>query len=253
MLARQWRKVEAAWARAEKADQRLRDGQSHQRGGRSRAQKAAWDDVQWLFNYYERLEAAWKRAKAALALFRPDGKLNDRAWAEAEIEAACRVLVGPSWTKVRSLLRDERSLAWLDRVHEQLAKAEPRKEVREALVEWWRLEQKKDKESMVLATVQGQLCRTLAADWQQSYTRVSELLESVVRASSAVECVNSVLRMQQVRHRNLSQGMLDLKRLYWNCRAFEAGKRKGRSPYELLGLKLPTSDWWPLLQMDPQE
>ena len=47
--------------------------------------------------------------------------------------------------------------------------------------------------------------------------------------------------------------MLDLKRLYWNCRAFEGGKRKGRSPYELLGLKLPTSDWWQLLQVDPQE
>ncbi len=253
VLARQWRKVEAAWAKAEKADQRLRDGQSHQRGGRTRAQKSAWDNVQWLFNYYERLEAAWKRAKAALGLFRPDGKLNDRVWAEAEIEVACRVLVGPSWAKVRSLLRDERSLAWLDRVAEQLAKAEPRKEVREALVEWWRLEQKKDKESVVLATVQGQLCRTLAADWQQSYTRVSEVLESVVRASSAVECINSVLRMQQARHRNLSQGMLDLKRLYWNTRVFREGKRKDQCPYQLLGAALPTFDFWELLQSDPDK
>ena len=32
-----------------------------------------------------------------------------------------------------------------------------------------------------------------------------------------------------------------------------AYERKGWSPYELLGLKLPTSDWWQLLQMDPKE
>jgi hypothetical protein len=41
--------------------------------------------------------------------------------------------------------------------------------------------------------------------------------------------------------------------LYGNCRVFREGKRKERSPYELLGLKLPPSDWWQLLQMDPQE
>ena len=82
---------------------------------------------------------------------------------------------------------------------------------------------------------------------------VNERLRQAVRASSAVEGVNSVVRMHQGRHRHVSQGMLDLKRLYWNCRVFREGKRKGRSPYDLLGLKLPTSDWWQLLQMDPEE
>src|SRR5438445_6631218 len=38
-----------------------------------------------------------------------------------------------------------------------------------------------------------------------------------------------------------------------NCRAFRHGKRRGACPYELLGLKLPTSNWWTLLQMDPKE
>ena len=55
--------------------------------------------------------------------------------------------------------------------------------------------------------------------------------------------------MHQGRHRHVSQGMLDLKRLSWNCQVFREGKRKRRSPYELLGLQLPTSDWWELLQM----
>ncbi len=65
--------------------------------------------------------------------------------------------------------------------------------------------------------------------------------------------MNSVLRMHQARHRGLSQDLIDLKRLYWNCRTFAEGKRKDHCPYEHLGLELPTYDWWELLQMDPEE
>jgi hypothetical protein len=97
------------------------------------------------------------------------------------------------------------------------------------------------------------LCARLCPDWKAGYVKVDELLSQAVRASSAVEGVNSVVRMHPGRHRHVSQEMLDLKRLYWNCRVFREGKRKERSPYERLGLKLPTSDWWQLLQMDLQE
>jgi hypothetical protein len=253
LLARQWRGVEASWAKAEKADERLARARPQRRGCRSGAAKAAWREVQRVWDSYEWREAAWKRAKAALEMFRPDGQLNSRAWAQAEIEAACCRLPGPDWAKVRSLLRDKRALTWLDRLHSRLEQAEPRKEVRQAMVEWWRLEQKTDKASVVLAVAQGQMCRLLVADWRQSYERVSEVLRTTVRASSCVECVNSVLRMQQSRHRNMSQGMLDLKRLYWNTRVFRAGKRQGQCPYQLLGVSLPTYDFWELLNMDPEK
>ena len=78
---------------------------------------------------------------------------------------------------------------------------------------------------------------------------MSRVLRRTVRASSAVECMNSVLRMHQSRHRTVTQGLLDLKRLYWNCRGFREGKRRGRCPYELLGLKLPSYRFWDLLWM----
>jgi hypothetical protein len=81
---------------------------------------------------------------------------------------------------------------------------------------------------------------------------VGHILSHTVRASSAVECMNSVLRMHQGRHRHVSQGMLDLKRVFWNCRPFLHGKRRGACPYQLLGLNLPTDDWWELLQMEPE-
>jgi hypothetical protein len=37
----------------------------------------------------------------------------------------------------------------------------------------------------------------------------------------------------------MTQGLLDLKRLYWNLRPFHTGCRKDQAPYGLLGLKLP--------------
>src|SRR5262249_43976392 len=50
-----------------------------------------------------------------------------------------------------------------------------------------------------------------------------------------------------VPHRRMTQGLLDLKRLYWNCRRLPTGKRRGHSPYEVLGGSLPTYDFWELL------
>ena len=90
--------------------------------------------------------------------------------------------------------------------------------------------------------------RPLIGPEQASYDRVAAVLGDTVRASSAVECMNSVLRMQQSRHSRMTQPMLDLKRLYWNCRSFRSGPRKDVCPYQALGLDLPTFDFWELLQ-----
>jgi hypothetical protein len=51
------------------------------------------------------------------------------------------------------------------------------------------------------------------SDWRDEARRVRSVLRGVWRASSLVECVNSVARMQQARHRKMTQGLLDLKRL----------------------------------------
>ena len=95
--------------------------------------------------------------------------------------------------------------------------------------------------------------RELNEEERPSYDRVSAVLEDTFRASSAVECMNSVLRMQQSRHKRMTQPMLDLKRLYWNSHPFRSGPRKDVCPYQRLGLDLPTFDFWGLLQTDPKE
>ena len=131
--------------------------------------------------------------------------------------------------------------------------------VRDALVQLWWLRRQRPRKSSetamascehVLYLMQMVLCQKLDPNWRASYRLVAAVLSQTVRASSAVECMNSVLRMHQSRHRTLTQGMLDLKRLYWNCRMFRGGKRKGRCPYEHMGLKLPSYDFWSLLQVE---
>jgi hypothetical protein len=88
---------------------------------------------------------------------------------------------------------------------------------------------------------------------QQTQAAVRAILRQAWRGSSAVEGLNSVLRMQQGRHRRLSQGLLDLKRLYWNCRPLRTGQRKKQTPYGRLGLRLPDMTWWKLLHLPPEQ
>jgi hypothetical protein len=256
-LRARWREVEKAFNEYEAVRAlvaRAKEKKPQAVGGLTRRMQAAWANVEWRWLWYEKQEQAWQRARGAFELFRPDGLLNDRAWAEQEIKAACVVLKGPAWTKVRKLLNDPRTLAFLDRTHQELAKAEPRAAVREALVRLWRWENKPSTAGTSAAVVVARVvCARLAKDWGAAYARVSDVLEHVLRASSAVECLNSIVRMQQARHRNLSQEMLDLKRLYWNCRPFRDGQRAGKSPYQHLGVALPTFDFWDLLQLGPEK
>src|SRR3954468_12308201 len=90
-------------------------------------------------------------------------------------------------------------------------------------------------------------------DWREEAGRVNAVLRGAWRASSLVECVNSVARMQQARHRVMTRGLLDLKRLYWNLRRFRIGHRRGQTPYGLLGLKLPDLSFGEFLKLTPAE
>jgi len=165
--------------------------------------------------------------------------------------------VGRAWVTVRNHLQTPESFTFLDRMHSELARIPVSEELREALVRLWWLRRQRPRGSVagsvtgaghVAHLVQRELCQKLDVNWLGWYRQVAAVLRGTVRASSAVECMNSVLRMHQSRHRTMTQGMLDLKRLYWNCRKFRGGRRKGKCPYEHLGLKLPSYAFWDLLQ-----
>jgi hypothetical protein len=257
VLAQHWRRAEAIWDGAEAASARFARAREQGVDARGPAGPArtAWRQASSALEQVERQEGAWRQAHAALDIFRPDGRLNTRATAEAEIAAALSGLPGTDWTKVRNFLQDPRSLAFLDRMHRRLESAEPRREWREAMVwRWWLRHRRPTPLDSGMALIQAVGREQLLTEPEQaSYHRVAAVLSDTVRASSAVECLNSVLRMQQARHRRMTQPMLDLERLYWNCRAFRSGPRKGTGPYRALGLDLPTFDFWELLQTDPAQ
>ena len=257
VLAQGWRRVEAAWEKAEAAD--LTVARSRHQGidarGVAQTARAAWRRAIAWFERAERLEAAWGQAHAALDLFRVNGRLNDRSHAEAEITDALKVLTGPDWSKVRNFLNDARGLNFLDRMHRRLELAEPEADRREAMAwRWWLWHRRVPCSHPLMRLVRavGRQCE-LTDPERASYDRVSAVLQDTFRASSAVECMNSVLRMQQSRHKVMTQPMLDLKRLYWNCHEFRSGPRKKACPYQVLGLELPTYDFWTLLQVNPKE
>jgi hypothetical protein len=254
-----WMRVERAWERADAADRALKRARWQGRSERKLTQQVheAWTKAFAAFKLYEKREAVWKRAETALDVFRPDGQLNDRAWAQEQVTWALPRLPGSEWSKVRGLLQSKESFTFLDRLHDQLGRLSLPETLRDALVRLWWLRRQLARKSAetadggyrhAAAVVQQVLCAKLDPNWRESYRQLATVLRQTVRASSAVECMNSVLRMHQSRHRTMTQEMLDLKRLYWNTRVFRGGKRKGRCPYEHLGLILPTYDFWNLLQ-----
>jgi hypothetical protein len=83
--------------------------------------------------------------------------------------------------------------------------------LREAFSRWWFLrhvvtptdDQNRTRlaQRVVMAPV---VCQRRGPEWPQAYARVAEILSRVVRASRAVECVKSMVRRHQARHRHVS-------------------------------------------------
>lgn len=226
ILATMWRRAEKAFAAGEAADEAVAQAKEQGLDARTAAGEArsVWTQASRQLATVERLDHAYQRARVALGIFRPDGQLNDRAWAQRELAAVAAELAGPDWQKFRNVLRDHRTLAFLDRMHQRLAEAEPDAKLRAAMVWRWRLRHRRQYDApgdSPLALVEA-AARDRSMDGSEtvSYRRVADVLETTVRASSCVEGMDSVLRMQQGRHRKMTQGMLDLKRLYWNTRPF---------------------------------
>jgi len=98
-----WNRVESLWARAEEADRQLRRESRNSGDGRGfgGAAAKAWKKVERLMDRHDQVQRAWKRIETAFELFRPDGRLNDRAWAAGEIAAAVKDLEGAEWAKLR--------------------------------------------------------------------------------------------------------------------------------------------------------
>jgi hypothetical protein len=225
------RALECADAAQKDFDRRGRQGQSCQ--GHGTPLNRLWRQAERLWDQATAVEAAWKRARSAFEFFTPEGRLNDRTQAEAVIAAALPHLGGAAWAKTRRWLLRRESFTFLDQVQERLAAFSLDPDVLSALLDLEGLRRQPWRQSA--ATRAWALVRTVqltkaCPQWHEEAGRVRAVLRGVWRASSLVECVNSVARMQQARHRKMTQELLDLKRLYWNLRRFRIGRRKAQTP-----------------------
>jgi hypothetical protein len=250
-------------AKAEEADRKAALKARRTGDGRGKgAAVLAWRRAERAMDAWSASAAAWAEVEGALRLLTPQGGLNTRSRAEAVIARALPSLSGAAWAKVRRALGRPQLLTFLDEASAGLSALPVAADVLAAAVRVEGLRQQPEAtrgdgpsaaglRAVLLAS--GLVLSLSGAAGTKALGLVRGVLHGAWRASSLVECLNSVTRMQQGRHRKMTQGLLDLKRLYWNSRAFRTGRRRGRTPYALQGLCLPTGDWWQLLKLTPQQ
>jgi hypothetical protein len=264
-LRRAEQQASKALAKAEKAElvvqERKRQGRS--RAGYASQAKRAWEQAEEAMDAWSDREHLWQRTKEALRLFSPEGKLNSREQADAVLAETLPELPDADFAKVKSQLQKPEMLAYLDRVEDQLKALPFAEEVKQAAIRQEGL--RRQPKLLAAMTPESASCRGVllvcavilsraGEVGQQAVAAVREVLSGAYRASSVVEGVNSVLRMHQSRHRKLSQGLLDLKRLYWNSHEFRTGPRRKTTPYQRLGVPWPEGlRWWEVLELTPEQ
>ena len=88
----------------------------------------------------------------------------------------------------------------------------------------------------------------LGAKYEGIKNEVYSKLEQIIQSSAAVECINSILRPYLNTSKNKpSQEFLNLFMFYHNHRRFAAGKRKGKTPFELFSGEPQLENWLDLL------
>jgi hypothetical protein len=247
--------AEAEWAERGRRGQSRAGYHSHVRACLAKAERA--------MDIWSGQERAWEQVKAALRPFTPAGELNTRARAEAVLAEVLPQLPDPAFASFKRQLRRPEALTYLDEIQRKLAALPGPVAVCNAAVRQEGIRRHPELlqgETTEAAALRGVLlsCAVIlalaGAIGQRTVAAVRALLRSSWRASSLVECVNSVVRMQQARHRKLSQGLLNLKRLYWNSHVFRTGRRRGKSPYQHLGIAWPEGvRWWDVLKWSPEQ
>ena len=117
------------------------------------------------------------------------------------------------WARGRAALVDQRSPAFLDRLYRRLEAAEPRPEWPEAMAWRWSLRHRRAAMANAVTEFLRGVARGRQRDEQEMVgdERVAAVLAGMHRASSAAECMHSVLRMQQSRHHRMTQPMPDFR------------------------------------------
>jgi hypothetical protein len=241
--------------------ERVRQGQNQ--AGAAGCASRAWRKAEKAMDAWHQTDRVWQQAKSALMPITPDGELNTRAKAETVLAQALSQLPESDFAKCKRALQQPEMLNYLDRMQHRLAQLPLPQEIMQAAVGQETLRRRP--ELLRGGTPQAAALRGVMLMYavvlsktdrvgQEAVDRVRDILRRAYRASSLVECINSVLRMHQAQHRKMTLGLLNLKRLYWNCHTFRTGHRRGTSPYQRLGVPWPEGlRWWDVLKLTPEQ
>jgi hypothetical protein len=264
-LGRAERAARRAWAAVEAAEAEKAQRQQHGQPltGMTNRLRARYAAATRALDVWQQRERAWEQTKAALTLVTADGALNTRTRAEAQLAQALPQLPGADFAKVKRQLQRAETLTYLDEVGRQLEALPGPAAVKAAAVRQECLRRRPELlrgEAPGAAALRGVLlvCAVVLAKagaiGQEVAHAVGAIFRGAWRASSLVECLNSAVRMQQARHRKLTQELLDLKRLYWNAHTFRTGRRRKTTPYQRLGVPWPEGlRWWDVLKLSPEQ
>ena len=102
----------------------------------------------------------------------------------------------------------------------------------------------KKKEAEQLANIELKLGEAFFTLKELIYSQ----LDMIVQSSALVETINSIIRTYLNTTRNhITQNFLNLIMFYHNHRRYSAGKRKGKTPMEILTKEKQHKDWMTLL------
>jgi hypothetical protein len=254
-----------ALAKAEAAQQDIEESrrQGHKLTGPSVRAHHAWRQAEHAMDRWAERERLWQTTKEALRLVTPEGDLNTRQRAEALLAQTLPQLPDSDFAKAKRQVQKPELLNYLDHVQRQIKALPYPEEVKQAAVRQEALRRRPEAfqgEGTQAAARRGVLlvCALVLSQagevGQQAVEAVRDIFRKAYRASSLVECLNSVLRMQQSRHRKMTQNLLVLKRLYWNSHTFRSGRRRKTTPYQRLGVPWPEGlRWWDVLKLTPEQ
>ena len=200
-----------------------------------------------------------------LNVFDDNGNLRNRKDAEQNIEAALSLLKQLGHTKIAQAVKKvENTMGGLlhyfdtaQTVLEQLSQLGIDPDALKAICLAWQWQKGwikakkaaarqhcKDNEQFCLQIAQGYFEQDCDVIKEQVY----EQLDQIVQSSALVECINSIIRPYLNGSKNqVTQEALNLIMFYHNHRRYIAGKRKGKTPMEILTGKKQTKDWMELL------
>src|SRR5258708_37585867 len=92
-----WRRIGGKRKRGSRPRKRRTFERSKQSERESLPPRKAWRGAVGQLANADRSQQAYERIKAAVGMYRPDGTLNDRTWAEAQIAQALPKLSGTEW------------------------------------------------------------------------------------------------------------------------------------------------------------